>query len=267
MFLKKQKRWELNRIWAKFFYEANIPFIVSKNKAFKEAAKKIVDFCWPYGPHSYHDLCRKFLVQAKEELQEYSQVKMVDSVCKFGATLAVNGWSSMTNCPLFNAMLVSLAVEKFLRLVDTTRYQKIVQYQASIMEQHIKEVGPYNVVQICTDNASSMEVAADIITNKYLHIYFQGCVVHTMNLLLEDWGKVTWMKEVLKKLRTIVKFIKRQHMLLVFFPKHEEKLSLLMPGKIRFGSKFIIVDWLLQVKIAMQQSVVDPQWVTYVIGL
>jgi hypothetical protein len=135
------------------------------------------------------------------------------------------------------------------------------------MEKYIEEVGPHNVVHIYTNNASFMKAAADIITNKYLHIYFQGCVVHTMNLLLEDWGKVTWMKEVLKKLRTIVKFIKRQHMLLVFFPKHEEKLSLLMPGKIRFGSKFIIVDWLLQVKIAMQQSVVDPQWVTYVIGL
>jgi hypothetical protein len=230
----------LDKIWAKFFYKANIPFIVSKNKAFKEAAKKIVDFCWPYGPHSYHDLCRKFLVQAKEELQEYSQVKMVDSVCKFGATLAVNGWSSMTNCPLFNAMLVSLAVEKFLRLVDTTRYQKIVQYQASIMEQHIKEVGPYNVVQICTDNASSMEVAADIITNKYLHIYFQRCAMHAMNLLLEDWGKATWMKEVVKI--SIGKFLKRQHMPLNVFHKYKENLSLVMPGKTIFGLNFIMVD-------------------------
>lgn len=124
MFFKKQKRWELNRIWAKFLYEANKPFIVSKNKAFKEVAKKTVDFCWPYGPHSYYELCRKFLVQAKEELQEYSQVKMVDNACKFGAILAVDGWSFVTNCPLFNAMLVSLVAEKFLRLVDTMRYRK-----------------------------------------------------------------------------------------------------------------------------------------------
>jgi hypothetical protein len=36
------------------------------------------------------------------------------------------------------------------------------------------------------------------------------------------------MTELVKKSGTIVKFIKRQHMLLVVFRKHEEKLSLLM---------------------------------------
>jgi hypothetical protein len=54
---------------------------------------------------------------------------------------------------------------------------------------------------------------------------------------------------------------------LVVFYKHVEKLSLLMPRKTRFGSNFIIMDMLLQVKIALQQSIVDPQWVTYVTKL
>jgi hypothetical protein len=54
-----------------------------------------------------------------------------------------------------------------------------------------------------------MKVVADIITDKYFHIYFQGSAVHAMNLLLEDWRKATWMKEVVKKSRTMVRFIKR----------------------------------------------------------
>ena len=74
-----------------------------------------------------------------------------------------------------------------------------------------------------------MKAVANIITNKDLHIYFQGCVVHAMNLLLEDWRKATWMKEAVKKSRTIVKFIKRRYMPLAVFGKHEEKLCLLMP--------------------------------------
>jgi hypothetical protein len=128
-------------------------------------------------------------VQAKKELQAYLQVKMVDIVRKFGATVAVDRWGSMTNRPFFNAMLVSSAVEQFLGSIDTTGYLKTTQYQASFMEKYIEEVGPHNVVQICTNNASSMKAATDIITNKYLHIYFQGCTMHTMNLLLEDWGE------------------------------------------------------------------------------
>jgi hypothetical protein len=108
----------------------------------------------------------------KEELQAHLQVKMVKSIHKFGATLAVDGWSLVTNHSLFNAMLVSLVVKKFLRSMDTTEYQKIAKYQASIMEKYIEKAGFQNIVQICTNNASSMKAAIDIITDKYPHIYF-----------------------------------------------------------------------------------------------
>jgi hypothetical protein len=66
------ERWKLDKAWARFFYEANIPFVVSKNKAFKEAVKRTTKFCGGiYVPPSYHDLRQKFLVQAKEELQAH----------------------------------------------------------------------------------------------------------------------------------------------------------------------------------------------------
>lgn len=84
-------------------------------------------------------------MQAKEELQAHLQVKMVESVHKFGAALAIDGWNSMTNHPSFNTMLLSLAIEQFLGSVDTTGYQKTMQYQASLMKKYIEEVGLHNV--------------------------------------------------------------------------------------------------------------------------
>jgi hypothetical protein len=149
-------------------------------------------------------------------------------------------------------MLVSPAIERFLGAVDITGYPKIAEYQACIMEKYIEEVGPQNVVQICTNNASSMKAVVDIITDKYPDIYFQGCAVHAMNMLLEDWEKPMWLKEVVKKSRTIIKFIKRRHMPLAIFHKHEEKLSLLMSGKTRFGSNFLMVNQLLQIRTALE---------------
>jgi hypothetical protein len=58
------------------------------------------------------------------------------------------------------------------------------------------------------------------------------------------------MKEVVKKSRTIIKFIKKWHMPLAIFHKHEEKLSLLMSEKTRLN--FIMVDRLLQVRTALE---------------
>ena len=145
-FSKKKKR-ELDKVWARVFYEANISFLVSMNTTFKETVTRRTKFCGGiYVPPSYHDLCKKFLVQAKEELQIHPQVKMVKSVHKFGTTLAVKWWSLVTNCPFFIAMLVSTATKQFLKVVDTIGYPKTTEYQASIMEKYIEEVGPQNVV-------------------------------------------------------------------------------------------------------------------------
>jgi len=48
----------------------------------------------------------------------------------------------------------------------------------------------------------------------------------------------------------------------VVFQKHAKKYNLLMLGKTRFASQFIMINCLLEddIKEALQQSVVDPQW-------
>ena len=51
---------------------------------------------------------------------------------------------------------------------------------------------------------------------------------------------------------------------LAVFRKYEAKFSLLMPGQTRFASHFIMIDRLLNVKEALEQTVVDPQWTAYI---
>jgi hypothetical protein len=42
------ERRELDKAWVRFFYEANKPSVVSKNKAFKEAVKRTAEFRGEY---------------------------------------------------------------------------------------------------------------------------------------------------------------------------------------------------------------------------
>jgi hypothetical protein len=56
------ERRELDKTWAKFFYEANVPFAVARNPAFKEAVMKTAAFKKPYVPPSYHDIRTRLLV-------------------------------------------------------------------------------------------------------------------------------------------------------------------------------------------------------------
>ena len=80
---QEDKRRALDKLWAKVFYEANIPFSIARNSTFKETIRRTFDFRAPYVPLSYNDLRKTLLDQAKKELGAALEGKMADSVRKF----------------------------------------------------------------------------------------------------------------------------------------------------------------------------------------
>jgi len=101
--------------------------------------------------------------------------------------------------------------------MDATGNQKHVVFLASILKKFIEKVGPNNVVQVTTNNTAMNPIVWNLISSKYPHIFFQGCMVHTLNLMLEDFVNDYWTKKQAEIAQKIVKFIKRRHMLHVVF--------------------------------------------------
>ena len=85
-----------------------------------------------------------------------------------------------------NVMLTCLVGDIFLGSIDITGNKKNKAYIAGKLKEYIEEVGPLNVVQLCSDNASAMLGALDMVIEEYPHIYKQGCAAHILDLLLED---------------------------------------------------------------------------------
>ena len=53
---QEEKRRELNKLWAKVFYEANIPFSIAQNSTFKVAIRRTYHFRAAYAPPSCNNL-------------------------------------------------------------------------------------------------------------------------------------------------------------------------------------------------------------------
>jgi hypothetical protein len=66
---------------------------------------------------------------------------------------------------------------------------------------YIETIGIDNIIQICIDNVSSMKSAIDSLIFCFPTLYFQNYVVHFLDLLLENWGKSTWAKGIVKKVK------------------------------------------------------------------
>ena len=54
------------------------------------------------------------------------------------------------------------------------------------MKDAIKEIGHEKVVQVITNNVNVMKSAGALIIGEYLKIFWTLCVVHTLNLALNN---------------------------------------------------------------------------------
>ena len=57
---------------------------------------------------------------------------------------------------------------------------------AEALIKTIESIGPYNVVQVITDNVANCKAAGAIIEDRYRNIFWSRCLVHTLNLLMHD---------------------------------------------------------------------------------
>ena len=112
---------------------------------------------------SYHEKCKKLFNETKHKRKAQIAERTKIFIRTYSALLARDGWNSINNHPLLNMMCVSLAGEEFLGTIDTSGHAKDVVYIADVIKRYLIEVGPKNVVQVCTDNASVIHKAVSIV--------------------------------------------------------------------------------------------------------
>jgi hypothetical protein len=71
-----------------------------------------------------------------------------------------------------------------------------------------------------------MKNVVDPLIHHFPSLYFQGCAIHCLDSLLEDWGKITWVKRIVKNVKIIMFFIQQHHVALVIFCHYETNLML-----------------------------------------
>jgi hypothetical protein len=82
-------------------------------------------------------------------------------------------------------MLASPNGDVFIGSIDTTREWKDAHYICNALAGYIEIIKVDNIVQICTNNVLSMRNATNLLIRHFPSLYFQGYVIHCLDLLLE----------------------------------------------------------------------------------
>ncbi|KAM1658491.1 hypothetical protein ACFXTN_042641 [Malus domestica] len=85
------------------------------------------------------------------------------------------------------------------------------EYIFEYVDKCIEEVGPQNVVQVVTNNASNNMAAANKMLDKRPHMFWTSCATHTLNLMLQEIGNLPRFKGVIEKAKAFAIFIYAHH--------------------------------------------------------
>jgi hypothetical protein len=86
--------------------------------------------------------------------------------------------------------------EMFIKSVDAFAHVKDAILLSKLLDEFIREVGPQNVVQVITDNAANYVVVGKLHMQRYPTLFWTPCVAHCIDLILEDMGKIPYIKDI-----------------------------------------------------------------------
>eukprot|EP00253_Pinus_taeda_P003982 PITA_03982 len=95
----------------------------------------------------------------------------------------------------------------FIKSLDASEHIKDAATICELLDGFIREIGVQNVVQVITDNVANYVSFGRMLMVRHPTLFWTPCAVHCLDLLLEDMGKLSFIKEAVDMDRSIPKFI------------------------------------------------------------
>nr|XP_020186872.1 uncharacterized protein LOC109772599 [Aegilops tauschii subsp. strangulata] len=121
-----------------------------------------------------------------------------------------------------------------------------------LVDRCIEEIGEKNVVQIVTDNASVNIAAAAMMKLKCPSLFWNGCAAHTIDLMLEDIGKLPMIEQTIAKGKAVTVFLYAHTRVLALMRKFLGK-DLVRSGITRFAIAYLNLKSLQDNKKELQK--------------
>ncbi|KAH7439143.1 hypothetical protein KP509_04G047200 [Ceratopteris richardii] len=225
----------------------NLSFNLLNSNQWKTMVKAISEVgpCQGWSGPSYSDMRTTKINEEKKRI-DLSLAPMREKWSRYGCTILSDGWRDRKNRGIINILVSCPIGTFFLRAVEVGKKGK--KTTGVFIYRHIKkaieEVGPSNVVQVVTDNASNCRHMGQLLEGEYPHI---------------DIGKLSWVKACTLQASSIVTFFTQKVKVLAMFREHS-KLEIKKPATTRFAYMWIVLSRLFEVKVPLRQTVVSTFW-------
>ena len=160
------------------------------------------------------------------------------------------------------AFLISWSVARimFIRSVDASAHIKDAALSCELLDGFIQEIGPQNVVQVIKDNAANYVVVGRLLMMRHPTLFWTPCVAHCINLMLEDMGKIPFIRDIADSSRTITNFIYNHTSMLSLMRQFTNNKELVRPTITRFATSLISLRSLLACMWEIKRMFLSDEW-------
>ena len=261
--VKTREKEEADKLVAKCLLWSDISFNLARNPFYHSMFEAAAIVGPGYRGPSYHDLRGSLLQGEKADCtQRLTQLKQ--SWENTGCTVMSDGWTDGKGRSILNFLVNCPKGTMFIKSVDASAYAKDAIRLCELLDGFIREIGPQYVVQVITDNAANYVAAGRMLMDRYPSLYWTPCAAHCIDLMLEDIGKLPWIKEIIDSARGVTKYIYNHTFVLSLMRRFTGDRELVRPGITRFATSFISLQSLLKSMLDLQRMFLSDEWTTCV---
>ncbi|KAJ9511493.1 hypothetical protein QJQ45_029854 [Haematococcus lacustris] len=168
-----------------------------------------------------------------EELDDLAVQRMDDKLepmrlerQRFGCGVACDGFTNTSIRPLLCFTICSPSGAELESVIDTSGHAKTAQFYYEQLKAAILRVGVDDVVAVFSDNARAcVKAGQKLEEDDELRVFFMPCGSHSLDLGLEDIGKLPWAAETILLAKSLIHFIRARHFPLDLFRTVSQELA------------------------------------------
>lgn len=257
--LLKQRSETVKEYICRWAYEAGISFDSLELDSFKMMVEAIGHYGPGLIPPTRYEMADPFL--KKEVDRTKNLLKSHEEEWKLkGCSIMIDAWSDGKRKSTMNLYVNSRLGTVF----HSSKEYSIIAHTNEVLFEYvdkcIEEVGPDNVVQIVTNNASNNMGVAKLLKVKRPKIFWTSCAAHTIDLMLENIAKLPRFKKVIDQAKSLTVFLYTYHEVLVMMRSHTKKRDIVKPGVTLFATTFLTLQSLHKKRTELKTMFGSPEW-------
>jgi hypothetical protein len=261
--IKRKKMEEADKFVAKCFLWSDIPFNISNNPFYHSMFEVVEIIGLGYRGPSYHDF-RGRLLQGEKVIYTERLYQLRETWKTTRCTVMSDGWTDGKGRSILKFLVNCPKGTMFINSVDASAYTKYAQLLCDLLDGFIREIGPQYVVQVIMDNDANYVVVGRMLMQRYPSLYWSPCATHCIDLMLEDMGKIHWIKEIIDSTRSVTKYIYNHTFFLSLMRQFTRNRELVHPTIIHFTTIFISLQSLINSMLELQRMFLSSEWVACV---